>query len=83
MENSVGEAGAKRLEFANPVGKIVQLAANRWHNLMEAYEDPELMNHPAVMGKLQWESQIVNSITQAANNVVKDLTEPLKAIVNK
>jgi hypothetical protein len=41
------------------------------------------MNHPAVMGKLQWESQIVNSITQAANNVVKDLTEPLKAIVNK
>lgn len=82
MENSV-DGAAKKLEFANPVGKIVQLAANRWHNLMEAYEDPELMNHPAVMGKLQWESQILNSITQAANNVVKDLTEPLKAIVNK
>ncbi len=83
MEQQAIEGGAKKLEFANPVGKIVQLAADRWHNLMQSYEDPELMNHPAVMGKLQWESQIVNSITQAANNVVKDLTEPLKAIVNK
>lgn len=80
MENN---GAAKNLEFSNPVTKIVDIAAKRWHNLMEAYEDPEIMNHPAVIGQLQWESQIVNSITQAANNVVKDLTEPLKAIVNK
>jgi hypothetical protein len=80
MDN-VGDS--TKLNFGNPVEKIVQVAAKRWNGLMQAYEDPEVMNHPAVLGKLQWESQIVNSITQAANNVVKDLTEPLKAIVNK
>ena len=42
MENGAMDGAAKKLEFANPVGKIVQLAANRWHNLMEAYEDLSL-----------------------------------------
>lgn len=77
------QAASKNLEYANPVKKIVDIASKRWSGLMQAYEDPEVMNHPAVLAQLNWESQIVNSITQAANNVVKDLTEPLKSIVNK
>ena len=74
---------AQDLNYANPVKKIVEIAAKRWGGLMEAVQDPEVLSHPALMAQLNWESQIVNSITQAANNVVKDLTEPLKAIVNK
>jgi hypothetical protein len=77
------DASVKSLDFSNPVEKIIQIASQRYFKLIDAYEDPEVMNHPAVTARLQWETQICSALTQAATNVVKDLTEPLKAIVNK
>jgi len=74
---------ASRLPLSNPVDKIVHIGAKRYNKLMAAYEDPNILNSPVIIAKLNQEASLVNSITQAANNVVKELTEPLKAIVNK
>jgi hypothetical protein len=74
---------ASNLPLPNPVERIVEIGVKRYHKLMAAYEDPLVVDSPLVMAKLTMESNVVNAITQAANNVVKELTEPLKAIVNK
>jgi hypothetical protein len=64
-------------------GKIFRFADNKAANIMASLADPNFGDSIADSLRRGVETTQMGVYWQLANNLVKDLTEPLKSIVNK
>lgn len=66
-----------------PSQAVAKLADNRMQRIMERIEDPKFGANLQDIYMLQAETTIMTVLWGQAANLVKDVSEPLKSIVNK
>lgn len=66
-----------------PSQAVAKLAEGRMARIMDRIEDPNFGGNLQDVFLLQGESTIMATLWNQAANLVKDVSEPLKSIVNK
>ena len=69
--------------WVSPSQAVAKLADGRMQRIIERIEDPNFGGNMQDVFMLQAETTVMSVLWNQAANLVKDVSEPLKSIVNK